>query len=161
LDHYSLVLQLIQVFPVVSQAAILMVATTWFARALSGSCLIAASIWVVYKERARMRRLARTKHSGAVDASNSPTLSLGSVVSTSVTAEPADSAKPGGSMPPPGEAAIVHDDGIIHTEVTHHDGKIHIAVSLHLRNPDPPPVRDRRQARVRRQVRHRAARTRS
>lgn len=50
-DHYSLVLQIIQVFPIITEFIILVVADAWLARLLSGICLLAGTVWVVRLER--------------------------------------------------------------------------------------------------------------
>lgn len=148
LDRYSLALQLIQVFPIVSQAAILMVATTWFARALSGTCLLLGTAWVVYLERTRMRRPGpvQGRDVAVVVAAEAEELAVQAVQTV-----PQDQA-----LPVVTEAAIPHDHRVLHTEVTHHDdGKVHIAISLHVRSPGPSAARARRDVAAHRPVRHR------
>ena len=49
-DHYSLVLQIIQVFPIITEFIVLVVADAWLARLLSGICLLVGTIWVVKLE---------------------------------------------------------------------------------------------------------------
>ena len=49
-DHYSLVLQIIQVFPIITEFIVLVVADAWLARLLSGICLLAGTVWVVKLE---------------------------------------------------------------------------------------------------------------
>lgn len=50
-DRYSLFLQLIQVFPVLSAVLLAVVANSWLAFALSGSVLLSATAGVVYVDR--------------------------------------------------------------------------------------------------------------
>jgi len=59
IDRYSLALQLIQVFPIVSEVAVVLVTTTWLARILSAVGLFAGTAWVVRLERVRMAGRSR------------------------------------------------------------------------------------------------------
>ena len=70
-DHYSLVLQIIQVFPIIAEFIVLVVADAWLARLLSGICLLAGTVWVIKLEGAggvlhalRSRRARRATGSG-------------------------------------------------------------------------------------------------
>lgn len=54
-DQYSLILQLIQVFPIVAQAAAVAVAPDWLSRSLACAGLLAATGWVVWLEFRRTR----------------------------------------------------------------------------------------------------------
>lgn len=56
IDRYSLALQLVQVFPIVSEAVVVLVTTTWLARVLSAVGLFAGTTWVVRLERTRKAR---------------------------------------------------------------------------------------------------------
>jgi hypothetical protein len=51
IDRYSLVLQLIQVLPIVSGAVLTLVTVTWLARVLAAAGLLAGTVWVVWRER--------------------------------------------------------------------------------------------------------------
>lgn len=59
IDHYSLVLQLVQVFPVVTGVTVAVVATAWVARALAGVFLLVGSLWAIRLERSAKDRGAR------------------------------------------------------------------------------------------------------
>jgi hypothetical protein len=60
-DRYSLALQLIQVFPIISEFAVLFVANTWLARMLAGVGLLVGTGWVIQMERSGgMRALRRS-----------------------------------------------------------------------------------------------------
>lgn len=52
-DHYSLVLQLIQVFPIISGVVLALVTVTWLARVLAAGGLVVGTLWVVWQERSR------------------------------------------------------------------------------------------------------------
>jgi hypothetical protein len=147
LDRYSLLLQLIQVFPIVTQAALLMVVTSWLAPALSGLCLLFGTVWVIYVERIRTTRTTN-RH----DAHNL----LPRADSIQLVESQARGLAVGS------ENVTGQDDPMLHTEVTHQDGKVNISISLHLRPPDPHPGRARRDVRdiaIRRHVRHRSTPT--
>lgn len=64
LDRYSLALQIVQVFPIVAEAVVVVVATAWIARAVSGVLLVAGTAWVVRRERARETRILRHRRTG-------------------------------------------------------------------------------------------------
>lgn len=53
IDRYSLALQLVQVFPIVSGLALVLVPVTWLARVLAAIGLLVGTVWVVWRERAR------------------------------------------------------------------------------------------------------------
>ena len=55
-DHYSMLLQLIQVFPIISGCILFAVPSVWAARGVSAACLVGGSVWAVFWERARSAR---------------------------------------------------------------------------------------------------------
>lgn len=55
-DHYSMVLQLIQVFPIISGALLFALPSVWAARAVSAAGLVGGSVWAVFWERSRAAR---------------------------------------------------------------------------------------------------------
>jgi hypothetical protein len=59
LDRYSLALQIVQVFPIVAEAVVVVISSAWIARAVSGVLLVAGTAWVVRRERARELRTLR------------------------------------------------------------------------------------------------------
>jgi len=61
LDRYSLGLQIVQVFPIVAEAVVMVVSSAWIARAVSGVLLVAGTAWVVRRERARELRTLRQR----------------------------------------------------------------------------------------------------
>jgi hypothetical protein len=65
-DRYSLALQLIQVFPIISVVAEVFVQNSWLARVFAGVGLFAGTVWVVQMERSggvRRRRESRPPRS--------------------------------------------------------------------------------------------------
>ncbi|HEU5332364.1 MAG TPA: hypothetical protein VFU73_06370 [Actinocrinis sp.] len=61
LDRYSLGLQIVQVFPIVAEAVVVVVSTAWIARAISGVLLVTGTAWVVRRERGRELRSLRER----------------------------------------------------------------------------------------------------
>lgn len=53
LDRYSLGLQLLQVFPIVSGAVLALVTIAWLARVLAAAVLLAGAVWAIWQDRAR------------------------------------------------------------------------------------------------------------
>jgi hypothetical protein len=81
LDRYSLALQLVQVFPIVAEAVVVVVSTAWIARAVSGVLLVAGTAWVVRRERAIELRTLKPRRAGpdpevSIDAASVDTVSI-------------------------------------------------------------------------------------
>lgn len=53
IDRYSLALQLLQVFPMVSSVVLVFVPVSWLARVLAAAVLVVGTVWVVWRERTR------------------------------------------------------------------------------------------------------------
>lgn len=53
LDRYSLALQLIQVFPLVSGVTLALVTVTWLARTMAAVVLVTGTVWVIWQDKSR------------------------------------------------------------------------------------------------------------
>lgn len=61
-DHYSLALQLIQVFPIISGVVLALVTVTWLARVLAAAGLLVGTLYVLWHERGRRKAQPRGAH---------------------------------------------------------------------------------------------------
>ena len=153
-DRYSLVLQLVQVFPIISGAAVL-VTTTWVARAFSALGLIAGTVWVL-----RLERRGGLGAPGHREAADPPPQSVIPARRGGVPGETAAVVLTGAVLKDGavlGEGAVSKDgtvlmdgavlkDGTVLAEVVYEYREINISIRL---PPDPAATR-RRERRVRR-----------
>lgn len=58
-DHYSLALQIIQVFPIVTEPIVLVLPSAWIARTVAGVALLGGTTLVIRTERHRHARVLR------------------------------------------------------------------------------------------------------
>lgn len=58
-DHYSLALQIIQVFPIVTEPIVLVLPSAWIARIVAGIALLGGTTLVIWTERHRHTRTLR------------------------------------------------------------------------------------------------------
>jgi len=139
IDRYSLALQLIQVFPILTGGTALLVTTTWLARALAGLGLLAGTVWAVRLERAGAPGPLR-RRAPAV-----PQVPVEAVVTARLdeTPDPADAADQIVRLV--GQEVSHGPDGVVLTRVTSEYGEINISIRL-----QPPPTVYRRRARRRR-----------
>jgi hypothetical protein len=137
IDRYSLALQLIQVFPIVTGGTALLVTTTWVARALAGFSLLVGTVWAVRLERAALRR--RRGHGPDIPAQAAVTAPPDAAAGATAAALPASS--------------VVHGpDGVLLTRVTSEYGEINISIKL---QPAAADSVYRRRARRRRLMKRR------